>query len=150
MNYGREIDCGWQILPKNWADGDSRSLRGAADVLFFLLETTWAPTWESIIPCTPQASSLVSPTFAYFRSFGRPSIHFEVRCDVHNNYVATCWTSVPNFIEIVQADRKLNSISRVRLNFRRRPILCTTLYRNLMLASNFGGTFDQPFLRIFL
>ena len=47
------------------------------------------------------------------------------------------------------SDEKLNSISRTRLNFRRRPILCTTLYRNFMQASNFGGTFDQLFLRIF-
>ena len=46
--------------------------------------------------------------------------------------------------------KKLNSISRERLNFRRRPFLCTTLYRNLMQASNFGGTFDQLFLWIFL
>ena len=38
---------------------------------------------------------------------------------------------------------------RERLNFRRRPILCTTLYRNPMQATNFGGTFDQLFLRIF-
>ena len=51
-------------------------------------------------------------------------------------------------MEIVQAVKKLNSISRERLNFRRRPILCTTLYRNLMQASNFGGTFDQLFLWI--
>ena len=58
-------------------------------------------------------------------------------------------TSVPNFMEIVQAVKKLNSISRERLNFRRRPILCTTLYRNPMQARNFGGTFDQLFLRIF-
>ena len=43
---------------------------------------------------------------------------------------------------------KLNSISRERLNFRRRPSLCTTLYRNLMQASNFGGAFDQLFLCI--
>ena len=35
------------------------------------------------------------------------------------------------------------------MNFRRQPILCTTLYRNPMQASNFGGTFDQLFLRIF-
>ena len=28
-------------------------------------------------------------------------------------------------------------------------VLCTTLYRNLMQASNFGGTFDQLFLWIF-
>ena len=54
------------------------------------------------------------------------------------------------FMEIVQAVKKLSLISRERLNFRRRPILCTTLYRNLMQASNFGGTFDQLFLRIFL
>ena len=44
---------------------------------------------------------------------------------------------------------KLSSISRERLNFRRRPFLCTTLYRNLMQASNFGGTLDQLFLCIF-
>ena len=37
-------------------------------------------------------------------------------------------------------------ISRERLNFRGRPFLCTTLYRNLMQARNFGGTFDQLFL----
>ena len=45
--------------------------------------------------------------------------------------------------------KKLNSISRERLNFRRRPILCTTLYRNLMHASNFGCTFDQLFVWVF-
>ena len=44
--------------------------------------------------------------------------------------------------------KKLNSIFRAQLNFRRRPILWTTLYRKLMQASNFGGTFDQPFLCI--
>ena len=53
-------------------------------------------------------------------------------------------------MEIVQAVKKLNSISRERLNFRRRPILCSTLYRNPMQVSNFGGTFDQLFLRLFL
>ena len=52
-------------------------------------------------------------------------------------------------MEIVQAVKTLNSISREGLNFWRRPILCTTLYRNLMHASNFGSTFDQLFLRIF-
>ena len=40
MNYGREIGSGCQILTKNGADSDSGSLRGAAGVLFFLLETT--------------------------------------------------------------------------------------------------------------
>ena len=44
----------------------------------------------------------------------------------------------------------LNSISRARLNFRRLPILCTTLYRNPTQASNFGSAFDQHFLRNFL
>ena len=48
------------------------------------------------------------------------------------------------------SSKKLNSISRERLNFRRRPFLCTTLYRNLMQASSFCGTFDQFFLCIFL
>ena len=52
-------------------------------------------------------------------------------------------------LAIVQAVKKLNSISREGFNFRRRPILCTTLYRNLTQASNFGGTFDQHFLCIF-
>ena len=41
-------------------------------------------------------------------------------------------------------------ISRARLNFRRRPILCTTLYRNPMQASNFGGAFDQLLLHLFV
>ena len=44
----------------------------------------------------------------------------------------------------------LNSILRERVNFRRRPILCTALYRNPIKASNFGGTFDQLFFWIFL
>ena len=35
-------------------------------------------------------------------------------------------------------------------NFRRRPILCTTLYRNLKQAGNFGSAFDQLFFWIFL
>ena len=52
-------------------------------------------------------------------------------------------------MEIVQAVKKLNSISREQLNFRRRPILCTTLYRNPMQASNFDGTFDHLFLWTF-
>ena len=60
-----------------------------------------------------------------------------------------CWKIVPNFMEIVQAVKKLNWNSRERLNFWRRPILCTTLYRNPMQASNFGGTFDLLFLRMF-
>ena len=38
---------------------------------------------------------------------------------------------------------------RARLNFRRRPFLCTTLYRNPKQASNFDGAFDQLFLWIF-
>ena len=53
-------------------------------------------------------------------------------------------------MEIVQAVKKLNPISRERLNFRRRPILCRTLYRNPIQACNFGGTFDQLFLWIVL
>ena len=51
---------------------------------------------------------------------------------------------------IVQAVKKLNSISRERLNFRRWPFLCTTLYKNPLQASSFGGTFDQLFFRIFM
>ena len=57
---------------------------------------------------------------------------------------------MPSFIKIVQVVKKLNSISRERLNFRRRPFLCTPLYRNLLQASNFGGTFDQLFFWICL
>ena len=56
---------------------------------------------------------------------------------------------MPSYIKIVQVVEKVNSISRARLSLWRRPILCTTLYRNLMQASKFGGTFDQLFLRIF-
>ena len=50
-------------------------------------------------------------------------------------------------MEIVQAVKKLlSSISRERLNFRRRPI---DFVYNPIQASNFGGTFDQLFLWIF-
>ena len=51
-------------------------------------------------------------------------------------------------MEIVQAIKRLNLISRERLNFRRRPILCTTLYRNPTQWNNFGGAFDKLFLWI--
>ena len=57
---------------------------------------------------------------------------------------------MPSFTEIVQAVKKLNSISRARLNFRRWPILWTALYRNPIQASNFNGVFDQLFLSMFL
>ena len=52
-------------------------------------------------------------------------------------------------MKILQAVENLNSISRAQLNFGRRPILCTILYKNPIQASNFGGTFDQLFLWIF-
>ena len=42
---------------------------------------------------------------------------------------------------------KLNLPSAIE--FGRRLFLCTTLYSNLMQASDFGGTFDQVFLSIF-
>ena len=42
---------------------------------------------------------------------------------------------------------KLNLASAIELS--ETAILCTTLYRNPIQASNFGGTFDQLFLRIF-
>ena len=45
--------------------------------------------------------------------------------------------------------KSLKSISRARLDFRRRPFLCTTLCRNPIQASNFSGAFDQLFLWIF-
>ena len=51
---------------------------------------------------------------------------------------------------IVLSGKKLNSISREQLNFRRRPFWGTTLYRNLMQAPNFVDTFDQLFYWISL
>ena len=45
---------------------------------------------------------------------------------------------MPSFIKIVQTVKKLNSISRERLNFRRRPFLCTTLHRHLIGDSRDG------------
>ena len=39
---------------------------------------------------------------------------------------------------------KFNLPSAIELS--ETAVLCTTLYRNLMQASNFGGTFDQLFL----
>ena len=56
----------------------------------------------------------------------------------------------PGCLQLLQLIEKLNSISQARLNFQRRPILCTTLYRNLMQSCNFGGTFDQLFFCMFL
>ena len=47
-------------------------------------------------------------------------------------------------------DKKSSIQSPDCLNFRRRSTLCTTLNRNLMQASNFGGTFDQLSFDIFL
>ena len=44
---------------------------------------------------------------------------------------------------------KFNLPSAIELSIRRRPILCTTLYKNLMQASNFDSAFDQLFLWIF-
>ena len=51
-------------------------------------------------------------------------------------------------MEIVQAVKKLNSISRERLNFRRRPFLCTTLYRNPTQANKFDQFFFWIFMQI--
>ena len=42
---------------------------------------------------------------------------------------------------------KFNLPSAIELS--ETPVLRTTLYRNLMQASNFGSAFDQLFLRIF-
>ena len=42
------------------------------------------------------------------------------------------------------------ALHKGRKHWHPQPILCTTLYRNLMQASNFGSAFDQLFLRIFL
>ena len=53
-------------------------------------------------------------------------------------------------MEIVHEVVKLNSISWAWLNFRRRPVLCTTLYRNPMQSRKFDGTsskFDRLFLK---
>ena len=50
------------------------------------------------------------------------------------------------FMWIFQAVTDLNSISRAQRNFWRRQILCSSLYRNPIQASNFGGTTDQIFL----
>ena len=58
-------------------------------------------------------------------------------------------TSVPNVMEIVQAVKEFNLISWVRLSFRRRPILCTALFRNPIQASHFGRSIDQLFLWTF-
>ena len=46
--------------------------------------------------------------------------------------------------KIFQAVTDLNSIPQAQLNFRRRRILCTTLYRKPIQASNFGGCHIWP------
>ena len=53
-------------------------------------------------------------------------------------------------MEIFQVVKKFSLILQARLNFRRLPVLCTTVCRNPTQASNFGGTFDQFFVRIFI
>ena len=53
------------------------------------------------------------------------------------------------FHEDSPSGKKLNSISQEWLNIRRRPFLCTTLYRNLMQGSNFDGTIDQLSFELF-
>ena len=51
---------------------------------------------------------------------------------------------------MVLVDCRLSSFPQARLNFRRRPIWGTTLYRKQMQAPNFAGRFDQLSLSIFL
>ena len=41
------------------------------------------------------------------------------------------------------SDKKVKFNLPSAIELRRQPILCTTLFRNFMQASNFGGTFDQ-------
>ena len=52
-------------------------------------------------------------------------------------------------MQIFQVVKMVSSLAQ--MNFRRWPILCTTLYRNPIqaIATNFGGTFDQIFFYIF-
>ena len=52
-------------------------------------------------------------------------------------------------MKMVERVKKVNSISQARLNFQRRPILCTTLYGNPIQARNFGVAFHQYFCTIF-
>ena len=66
------------------------------------------------------------------------------------SFVAMNMNKCAKFHKDSPSDKKVKFISRARLNFRRRPFLCTTLYGNLIMqASNFDGTFDQLFLWIF-
>ena len=47
--------------------------------------------------------------------------------------------------------KKLNSISRVRVNFRRRPFLCTTLHRNpIYKRATSAAAFDQLFFEFLM
>ena len=59
------------------------------------------------------------------------------------------WANVPYFMKIFQAVTDLGSITRARLNFRRRLILFTPLNRPIQ-ASSFGGKFDQLVFCIFM
>ena len=56
-------------------------------------------------------------------------------------------------MQIFEAVPDLNSFlyAGVRMNFQKRPILCTALYKTIKpIRGNFGGTFGQLFLQIFL
>ena len=61
-------------------------------------------------------------------------VHYEQVCKVSCEY---SW-------------RLQTSMSRAQLNFWKWPILCTTWYQKPIPTSNFGGTFYQLYLWIFL
>ena len=52
--------------------------------------------------------------------------------------------------KLVQAVKKVKFNLARAIELSETAVLCTTLYRNLMQASNFGGTFGQLFLWIFM
>ena len=80
--------------------------------------------------------------FTPFFDFQRPKLSpwakFKIFCQL---FVATSMLNkCANFIETLPAVKKLNSISRAGLKFRRGR---TSLYRNPFQANNCGGIFDQ-------
>ena len=125
----------------------SQNQRGRADLQHLASDfLIFAPGLSSDLS---KLSEDFTPFFPRWKTITK-SLGKKLKYLRHSFEAMTMMNKCAKFHKDSPSDNKINSISRARLNFRRRPFLCTTFYSNLMQASNFGGTFDQFFLWIFL
>ena len=83
-------------------------------------------------------------TFSLFKCIFWPNTDCWVVACVTRNMINKCAKFHGDTV------KKLSSISRARLNFRRRPVLCTSLYKHPIQASDFGGTFANFSFDVFV